>query len=148
MKVRRVEKKPIDPTRLRHIPSSGFSWIDRRFVRAEFLEELPAEAILLYLFLVAVSDAEGLSFYSDPTLSRLLKIDAQELSQSRSRLVDRALILYRYPLYQVLSLPPVRARPPALAPAAAPRRGGEPMSIREFFAEAVREAAQGSRGSA
>ena len=146
MKAKRVEKRPIDPTRLRHIPSSGFSWIDRRFVRAGFLEELPAEAILLYLFLVAVSDAEGLSSYSDPTLSRLLKIDAQELSQSRSRLVDRELILYRYPLYQVLPLS--SARPPASSPAAAPRRGGEPMSIREFFAEAVREAAQGSRGGA
>ena len=104
-KSRRINKKPIDPERIRRIPPEGFSWIDRRFVGEGFVQSLPAEAILLYFFLVTVSDAEGLSFYADPTISAILKLNAQELSQSRARLISAELILYRYPIYQVSSLP-------------------------------------------
>ena len=73
----------------------------------------------------------------DPTISRLLKLSAEELSQARSRLHEAELALYRYPLYQVLPLPaacanarssPRTSPPPTLA------RGGEPMSLREVFA--------------
>ena len=102
-----------------------------------FIEELPRETILLYLFLATVSDAKGLSFYADPTISRLLKLNAEELSQARARLRQAELALYRYPLYQVLPLPEERtvARS-SLTPSPAPMlaRGGEPMSLREVFA--------------
>ena len=100
---RTVKKEPIDPERVRRIAAEGFSWIDRRFVREGFMERLPPEAILFYFFLVAVGDARGLSFYADPSISRKLKLNPEELSQSRARLIDADLILYRYPLYQVLS---------------------------------------------
>ena len=72
-KRRDVKKRPIDAERIRQIPDDGFSWIDRRFVREGFIEPLAPEAILLYFFLVSVSDAHGLSFYADPTVSRILK---------------------------------------------------------------------------
>ena len=142
MKRKQVEKRPIDPRRIRRIPKEGFSWIDRRFVRQGFIEELPRETILLYLFLVSVSDAKGLSFYADPTISRLLKLNAEELSQARSRLRAAELALYRYPLYQVLPLPAERAiapPSPAASPPPALARGGEPMSLAEVFASVVRE---------
>ena len=100
-----IKKEPIDPTRLRKVPREGFSWIDRRFVRGGFTDELPGEAILLYLFLMAVSDLHGLSFYADPTVCRILKLNAEQVTQARARLVTAELILYRYPLYQVLALP-------------------------------------------
>jgi len=136
MKRKQVEKRPIDPRRIRRIPKEGFSWIDRRFVRQGFIEELPRETILLYLFLVTVSDAKGLSFYADPTISRLLKLSAEELSQARSRLREAELALYRHPLYQVLPLPLRRAdtKVTTAPTSAAGPRGGEPMSLREFFA--------------
>ncbi len=101
----KVKKKAIDPGLIRTIPSEGFSWIDRRFIREGFIDPLSREAVLLYFFLTAVSDARGLSFYADPTISKLLKISAEELTQSRQRLIDRNLILYRYPIYQALPLP-------------------------------------------
>jgi hypothetical protein len=130
-----INKKPIDTHRVRHLPAEGFSWIDRRFVREGFIERLPAEAILTYFFLVAVGDAKGLSFYADPTISRLLKLSAEELSQSRARLIEADLILYRYPLYQVLPLPAARRRSlPSLTRASAtPRSGGDPMSIDQIL---------------
>ena len=144
MKRTRVNKTPIDPGRIRQLPCGGFSWIDRRLVREGFLEVLPREAALLYFFLLAVSDAKGLSFYADPTLTRLLKLTAEELTQARFWLEKANLALYRDPLYQVLSLPSKR---PSLRSATTPRptstqasssrRGGDPMSLKEFFALAA-----------
>lgn len=145
-----MEKKPIDSQRLRCLPKAGFSWIDRRVVRDGFLEDLPPEAILLYFFLVAVSDAQGLSFYADPTVTRLLKLDAEVLTQSRFWLQKANLVTYRYPLYQVLALPPQRVAlnvPAHPSSSTAPRRkpaptpGGEdkPISFRDFVALLARE---------
>ncbi len=130
----KVNKEPIDPTRIRTVPREGFSWIDRRFVREGFIDRLPQEAILLYFFLTAVSDSQGLSFYADPTMGKLLKLDAEALSQSRARLVAADLILYRHPIFQVL---PLRQKPQSSPRIAAPRpaavRGGEPTSLADIL---------------
>lgn len=99
-----INKEPLDPRRVRLTPREGFSWIDRRFVALGYLEALSPGAALLYFFLVAVADHRGLSFYSDPRVSNLLALDPGELTGARSVLVDRGLILYRYPLYQVLPI--------------------------------------------
>jgi hypothetical protein len=61
----------------------------------------------LYLFLTSVADAEGLSYYSDASLMRRLKMDSPGLSASRRQLVQAGLIAYEKPLYQILSLDPV-----------------------------------------
>lgn len=133
-------KSPIDPKRVRTIPSSGFSWIDRRWVQQGWIERFPPETKLLYFFLVSVSDAQGLSFYADSTIVRLLGITHEELSQARARLGDAELILYRDPLYQVLPLPEqTRPIPPRPQPPEA-TRGGEPISLREFLALAIGDA--------
>ena len=134
MKAPRLQKAPLDPGRIRRVPASGFSWIDRRLVREGFLDPLPAEAILLYFFLVAVSDAGGLSFYADPTVARMLKLSIEQLVQSRARLLDAQLILYAYPLYQVLPLPEKSApRPTAVPRRQESPRGGEPISLEEML---------------
>lgn len=127
-----VKKVVLDPSRIRGVPREGFSWIDRRFVREGFIEDLPGEAILLYFFLVAVSDERGLSFYADPTISRILKLTPEVLSQSRARLAHAGLILHRHPLYQVLPLPPRRPPPPGPTPAP-PQRGGEPIPLGDLL---------------
>jgi len=98
-------KRVLDPERLRKIEGS-FSWIDHRFITGGFLRDLSTLEILLYLFLVAVSDRNGLSFYYDDRIASLLKIDLAALGQAREGLVLRSLIAYEPPLYQVLSLPP------------------------------------------
>lgn len=58
----------------------------------------------MYLILVTVSDAEGLSYYSDLTLQRLLNMEPAPLLGARHPLVQAGLIVYEKPLYQVLSL--------------------------------------------
>jgi len=97
-------KRLLFPDRVRKIEGS-FSWIDHRFVTGGFLQDLSPLEILLYLFLVAVSDRNGLSFYHDDRIATLLKIDLPALGKARESLIRRSLIAYESPLYQVLSLP-------------------------------------------
>lgn len=126
-------KIPLAPARLRRIPRSGFSWIDRRFVRDGHIEDLPREAIALYLFLCTVADATGMSFYADPTLRKLLKLDHSELLHARNRLVRADLIAYRYPLYQVLALPQRRATAPDPVQENVKAAKGEPTAIADVI---------------
>ena len=63
-----IQKRILVPERLRRPPATGWSWVDRRFLR-EHGDYLSREAILLYLFFAAVADRHGLSFYSDSTLT-------------------------------------------------------------------------------
>jgi len=98
-------KKVLDPQRVRKIEGS-FSWIDHRFITGGFLRDLSTIEIVLYLFLVAVSDRNGLSFYHDDRIATLLKIDLASLGKAREGLVTRSLLAYDPPLYQILSLPP------------------------------------------
>ena len=101
----RVEKHPLDPARIRTVPKTGFSWIDRRLVREGFLDDLAGPDILLYLFLCAVSDRHGLSFFGDRRVARTLRLTEATIGHARRRLEQKGLILYRSPLYQVLALP-------------------------------------------
>ena len=65
-----------------------------------------AEQIALYVFLQCVSDAQGLSFYSDARVCEELHFTLDELLEAREALVQGAFLLYRRPIYQLLNLPP------------------------------------------
>jgi len=98
-------KRLLCPDRIRKIEGS-FGWIDHRFITGGFLQDLSTIEILLYLFLIAVSDRNGLSFYHDDRIASVLKIDLPALGKAREGLVSRSLLAHDPPLYQVLSLPP------------------------------------------
>ena len=106
------EKKVIKRKRVRRIEGS-FSWIDHRFITQGFLNDLSNIEILLYLFLVSVSDRYGLSFYHDDRICNLFKIDMPSLGEARQQLIMRSLLAYERPIYQVLSLPPEPIIPPS-----------------------------------
>jgi hypothetical protein len=99
-----IDKHILVAPRLRRPPATGWSWVDRRFLR-EHGDYLSREALLLYLFLAAVADRHGLSFYSDTTLASRLRLSLPLLAQARQELLDRDLIAHQLPLVQVLSLP-------------------------------------------
>ncbi len=113
---------PPVPDRIRHMPRSGWSWIERRFTR-ECLTVLGRDAILLYFFLAAVSDRNGLSYYAEGTIASRLKIDVAGVVDAREELLSHDLVAYRAPLYQVLSWPEERTPP----------RATEPQSIGSFL---------------
>src|SRR4249920_1186888 len=98
-----THKKLLRPDRLRQIPPH-FSWVDHQLIRQHRLRDCDHSAWALYLFLVTVADAQGLSYYSDGALTRALKVDGLELSKARRQLIDAQLIAYQKPLYQVLGL--------------------------------------------
>jgi hypothetical protein len=99
-----ISKHLLVVQRLRRPPATGWSWIDRRFLR-EHGDHLSRQAVLLYLFLTAVADRHGLSFYSDHTLTSRLQLSQPILEGARQELLDRDLIAHQLPLVQVLSLP-------------------------------------------
>ena len=99
----KIKKRILCSQRLRRIPGQ-FSWIDQRLVRDRYLQHCDHGALALYLVLVTVSDAEGLSYYADATLQRLLNMEAAQLLGARRQLSQAGLIAYHQPLYQVLSL--------------------------------------------
>ena len=97
--------QPPRPDRRRSIRGS-FSWIDHRFLREGFDQGLTRLEKLLYFVLVAVSNQDGVSFYSDARLAELLDIRfPHELEAARNELVARDLIAYAGGIYQVLDLP-------------------------------------------
>jgi hypothetical protein len=96
-------KRVLCPERIRQIPPR-FSWVDHRLVRERHIDRCDPPAAALYLFLVTVADAQGLSYYSDAALVRCLSITAERLGQARGDLVRIGLIAYQRPLYQVLAL--------------------------------------------
>ena len=98
-----INKHPLRPNRLRQIPTS-FSWIDHRLVRQNYIQRCDCAALALYLFLVCVCDVQGLSYYSDRSICRRLKLELAQLAAARAELRKADLIAYTKPLYQVLSL--------------------------------------------
>ncbi len=98
-----IQKRILVPQRLRRPPATGWSWLDRRFLR-EHADHLSREAVLLYLFLAAVADRHGLSFYGDEALTTRLRLTKPVLQQAREELLARDLIAHQLPLIQVLSL--------------------------------------------
>jgi hypothetical protein len=106
-----IQKHILVPQRLRRPPATGWSWLDRRFLREQG-DYLSREAVLLYLFLAAVADRHGLSFYSDATLACRLRLAQPVLEKARQELLERDLIAHELPLVQVLSLPTPRVRRP------------------------------------
>lgn len=102
-----IVKRLLIPERRRTLPRQGFSWIDRRFVR-EFAPGLSQEALLLYFFLAAVSDKDGLSYYQPLTLAGRLRLPEAQIYSARNELLEHDLIAVQLPLTQVLALPSPR----------------------------------------
>lgn len=104
-----MPKRILIRDRLRRPPKTGWSWIDRCFVR-ERADHLSRDALLLYFFLCAVADQNGLSYYGDVTLAARLRLSETSIERAREELLFRDLIAYQAPLTQVLSLAAVDQR--------------------------------------
>ncbi len=131
-------KRVLCRERLRRVPEA-FSWIDHRLVRDRHICQCSHEALALYLMLVTVADAEGLSYYSDSTAGRLLDMSESTLATARRDLCRAGLIAYRKPLYQVLSLDTPQAGLPVSSRPDAGRSDGEAVSIGEILRHAIGE---------
>ena len=106
-----IKKKILNPHRVRSI-RGGFSFIPHRFVTDGFLASLNPIELLLYLFLVLVSDRYGLSYYAYDSICSLLQLTLDDYIQARDALLKMDLIAFDGTLFQVLELP-AKAQPPS-----------------------------------
>ena len=107
-----VRKKIINPRRVRSI-KGGFSFIPHRFVTDGFLSSLSQKELLLYFFLVLVSDRNGLSFYAYDGICSLLEFSVDDYIMARDGLIQKDLVAFDGTLFQVLDLPRRTLRPTA-----------------------------------
>lgn len=98
-----IVKEPVSRDRVRRVPR-GFGWVDHRLVREHYVEKCSQGALALYLFLVTVSDAEGLSWWGERSLAARLGMDADRVRQARAELEAADMIAFEHPVWQVLDL--------------------------------------------
>jgi hypothetical protein len=110
-----IKKKILDSNRIRRI-DGGFSFIPHRFLTDGFLSSLNQNEILLYFFLVLVSDRHGISFYSYDAICSYLQFTLEQCNEATDGLIDKDLIAFDGTIYQVLELPskPVQNSPKKL----------------------------------
>jgi hypothetical protein len=134
-------KQLLRPERLRQVPQQ-FSWVDQALVQQHFIDRCEARSAALYLFLITVSNAQGLSYYGASTLARRLRLSDEQFAAARQQLIELDLIAYRSPLYQVLALPGSVAAPvPDAAASRTPAitgatTGGQPVSLATLLQQA------------
>jgi hypothetical protein len=108
-----IGKVILCPDRVRKI-TGPFGFIEHRFLREGFFHSLTHQELLLYLFLVLVSDRSGLSFYSYDKISTLLRIPVDEFILARDGLREKDLLAFDGRTFLVLSLPPQGPKPTPL----------------------------------
>jgi hypothetical protein len=132
-----MHKRLLVPSRVRRIPGQ-FSWIDQRLVRDHHIERADCTALALYLFLLTVADAQGLSYYADASIGQRLALRPEQVAAAREGLLRAALIAYDAPLYQVLALDaPPPPRPMAEAPRSRDRGSAALRSLREVLRQTL-----------
>lgn len=112
-----IKKKVLVPNRIRNI-DGGFSFIPHRFLTDGFMATLNQAELLLYLFLILVSDRYGLSYYSYDATCTLLGLSVNEYMEARDGLIKKDLIASDGTLFQVLDLPekPIQVELPEFIP--------------------------------
>ena len=96
-----MEKRIPCPARVRQVPAH-FSWVDHQLVRRGHITGPGSDALALYLLLVCVADADGVSWYSPGSLCRLLGLEPDGVKRARRVLIERGLVAFDSPFYQVL----------------------------------------------
>jgi hypothetical protein len=139
-----ITKKILNHNRRRQKPTL-FSWIEHKFVQNGHIYQCTPDASALYLFLLTVADKEGLSYYSDASVSRFTSLNQHRLECARNCLIKANFIAYESPHYQVLMLPksnqtqgliPVKNKPVRKR---VPNDKGEMVSIGELLRTALKK---------
>jgi hypothetical protein len=129
-----IKKKILDSQRIRRI-DGGFSFIPHRFLTDGFLASLDQKEILLYLFLVLVSDRHGLSFYSYDSICSMLQLTLDQYIEARDGLIEKDLLAFDGAIFQVLSLP--------CQPVKGSAHKEDPAAIVELIRQSLEEAGNG-----
>jgi hypothetical protein len=98
-------KKILSKDRLRSIKGT-FAFIEHRFLQEGYFSTLTHHELILYIFLILVSDRHGISWYAYDNICATLRLTLEEYIIARNSLIDKDLISTDGYFFQVLSLPP------------------------------------------
>lgn len=99
-----MRSEPLEPRRIRY-PKGAYGWIDLRIVTEGHLQALDGGAALVYLFLCAVGNRDGISFWSRPRMARTLNLPLETIDGALRTLVAADLIAATERIVQVLPVP-------------------------------------------
>jgi len=97
---------------MRHAKS--YSIVDHQLLHGGYMKSLSHEALSLYLFLVIVGDRDGRSYYSQPSIVKILRFTDFELNKAIMDLQNYGLIQYRTPYFFVENLSESKRKPPQI----------------------------------
>lgn len=118
-----MRMQPLEPRRVRY-PRGAYGWIDLKVVTSGVLQEIGSEAAFTYLFLCAVGNMQGVSFWSRLRMAQILGLSLDAVETAIQKLQERDLIAANGKVVQVLPLPALAGSGDALSdapPGAAPR---------------------------
>jgi hypothetical protein len=138
-----VTKKVLNRDRIRRI-DGGFSFIPHRFLTAGFLASLNPKELVIYFFLILVSDRNGLSFYGYDSICSLLHLTLEEYIAGRDALIEKDLIAFDGTCFQVLSLPdkPI-VHISRLLDSPEAREEHDPATVRQLIQQSLEEGNNG-----
>jgi hypothetical protein len=84
--------------------AQSYSIIDHQILHGRYLHRLSHESMILYLFLIVVGDRCGRSFYSDRSITEILRLSSQDLYHAREELISEGLINYHRPFWELNNL--------------------------------------------
>jgi len=130
-------KQPIIPNRLRKI-EGGFAFIEHRFLQKGFFHHLNHQALVLYLFLVLVSDRQGISYYGYDQICTFTKLSVDEYIEARNTLIEDDLLAIDGRFFQILSLPKTLKKCGLSKPKSPVKPKGKPESLSNIFSRLSR----------
>lgn len=95
--------QPLEPRRVRY-PRGAYGWVDLKVVTSGTLERVGSEAALTYLFLCAVGNVQGVSFWSTLRMARTLGLALGAVEAAIQKLQAAGLITTNGRVIQVLPL--------------------------------------------
>lgn len=125
-------RKPLITNRVRSITGS-FAYIEHRFLRHGYWATLGHHELLLYFFLVLVSDRNGVSYYSYDKICSLLTITVDEYIWARDSLINKDLLAFDGTFFQVLSLPPEPVRTSRLLQTREDMEQSDPATVHQLI---------------
>jgi hypothetical protein len=82
-----------------------FGWVPCRMLTNGTIASMSPDERQLYLVLALAADRQGISFYGDKRIGRILGCNQHELQLARHALMARELLAYDGATYQLLALP-------------------------------------------
>jgi len=84
--------------------AKSYSIVDHQLLHGGYFHKLSHQALALYLFLLVVGDREGRSYYSERTITSILRLDRASFTKARSEIIRENLVRYSPPYFWVQNI--------------------------------------------